>query len=159
MRRLAVAGIHSIKVGQSSRLSTNEVELSPREVMRISRAAMTRAEELMDEGHLVLIYPEGTRSRTGHLEPFLRATNRWLSLKDVVLVPLAIWGSENLYVLDSDQMRASACHASFGPLLDTRELRKEQGMDRDGILGAAHGALAQLLPEDYRPLPESPVSV
>ncbi|MEE2829722.1 MAG: lysophospholipid acyltransferase family protein [Myxococcota bacterium] len=150
MRRLAVAGIHSIKVAQSSTLSTNESELGPREIMRISRMCMEQAVEAMDDGQIVLIYPEGTRSRTGRLQSFVRATNRWLTLPGVVLRPVALWGSEGLYLIDSDQMRPAECHARIGPAIDTEQLRAD-GAGRDEIMEAAFLALADLLPPHYRP--------
>ena len=150
MRRLAVAGIHSIKVAQSSTLSTNEEAMSPREIMRISRMCMEQAEQAMDTGQFVLIYPEGTRSRTARLQPFVRATNRWLTLPGVVLLPVALWGSEGLYLIDSDQMRPAECHARVGPVVDTDVLRAAGG-GRDEIMQAAHEAIARLLPDAYKP--------
>ena len=156
MRRLAVAGIHSIKVAQSSTLSTNEQEvMSPRELMRISKMCMQQAQESMDAGRFVLIYPEGTRSRTGRMQSFVRATNRWLTLPDVVLMPIAVWGSEGLYEIDNDQMRPAQCHAAVGSLIDTQALRAAGG-GRDDIMRAAHEALTGLLPEDYKPEPGTP---
>jgi len=156
MRRLAVAGIHSIKVAQSSTLSTNEQEvMSPRDLVRISKMCMKQAEESMDAGRFVLIYPEGTRSRTTRLQSFVRATNRWLTLPDVVLLPIAFWGTEALYHLDSDQMRPAECNAAVGPLIDTAAL-KAQGAGRDEIMEAAHAAIATLLPEEYKPEPGTP---
>jgi len=156
MRRLAVAGIHSIKVAQSSTLSTNEQEsLSPRDLVRISKRCMQQAEESMDEGRFVLIYPEGTRSRDTRFQPFVRATNRWLTLPDVVLLPIALWGTEELYLLDSDQMRPAECHAEVGSPIDTAEL-KAGGAGRDEIMQAAHAAIAAMLPEGYQPEPGSP---
>ena len=156
MRRLAVAGIHSIKVAQSSTLSTNEQEaMTPRELVRISKMCMKAAEESMDAGRFVLIYPEGTRSRTARLQSFVRGTNRWLTLPDVVLMPIALWGSEGLYLIDSDHMRPAECHAAVGPLIDTRELR-DRGEGRDDIMRAAHEGIAALLPERYKPLAGTP---
>jgi 1-acyl-sn-glycerol-3-phosphate acyltransferase len=156
MRRLAVAGIHSIKVAQSSTLSTNEQEpMSPRELVRISRSCMRQAEESMDVGRFVLIYPEGTRSRDTRLQPFVRATNRWLTLPDVVLLPIALWGTEALYLLDSDQMRPAECHAEVGAPIDTAAL-KAGGAGRDEIMQVAHAAIAAMLPAEYQPPPGSP---
>ena len=91
MRRLAVAGIHSIKVAQSSTLSTNEQEaMTPRELVRISKMCMKAAEESMDAGRFVLIYPEGTRARPGAAPDYKPAGTRafYKSLK-LPLVPLA----------------------------------------------------------------------
>lgn len=155
MRRLAVAGIHSIKVAQSSTLSTNEEAMSPRELIQISRMCMNEAEQAMDEGHMVLIYPEGTRSRTARLQPFVRGTNRWLTLPGVVLLPIGLWGSEGLYLIDNDCMRPAECHARVGPVIDTEEIRAAGG-GRDEVMSAAHSAIAALLPDAYKPEPGAP---
>lgn len=156
MRRLAVAGIHSIKVAQSSTLSTNEQEaMSPRELVRISKMCMGHAEESMDAGRFVLIYPEGTRSRDTRFQSFVRATNRWLTLSGVVLLPIALWGTESLYLLDSDQMRPAECHAAVGRPIDTAALQME-GAGRDEIMRAAHEGIAAMLPPGYQPEPGTP---
>lgn len=156
MRRLAVAGIHSIKVAQSSTLSTNEQgAISPRELVRISKMCLGQAGDSMDAGRFVLVYPEGTRSRDTRLQPFVRATNRWLTLPGVVLLPVALWGTESLYLLDSDQMRSAECHGAVGPVIDTAALQSE-GAGRDGIMRAAHEGIAAMLPQGYRPEPGTP---
>ena len=102
---------------------------------------MQQAEESMDVGRFVLIYPEGTRSRTGRLQPFVRATNRWLTLPGIILMPIALWGSEGLYLLDSDSMRPAECHAAVGPLIDTVALRAAGGR-RGAISGKGDGRVA-----------------
>lgn len=152
MRRLAVAGIHSIKVAQSSRLQTNDVELSPREIARITRSAMNQAAQSMDDGQIVLIYPEGTRSRNGRLQPFMRATSRWLSIPGTVLLPFGVWGLDNLYALDEGKMRPATCHGRFGSAICSESIRA-QGDGRDELLRRAHQGVAALLPAGYGPEP------
>ena len=89
------------------------------------------------------------------MQSFVRATNRWLTLPDVVLMPIAVWGSEGLYEIDNDQMRPAQCHVAVGSLIDTKVLRAAGG-GRDDIMRAAHEALTGLLPEDYKPEPGTP---
>jgi len=142
MRRVAAAGMNSIKVAQSARVATGQAALSRREIARIARRCLELAGQVMDAGQIVLIYPEGTRSRNGRLQPFLRATNRWLGLPDVLL-PTAVWGTA---AFDGGPMGPAECHARFGPPLDVGELGR-------GTLAVAHEALARLLPEPQRPDP------
>ena len=148
MRRVAAAGLNSIKVAQSRHVATGQAELSPRELVRILRHCLGLAERVMDEGQIVVIFPEGTRSRSGRLQPFLRATSRWLSLPGVVLLPTAIWGTE---AFDAEPLAPAECHARFGPLLDL-ETPRGAGVDRGGVVEAAREAVAALLPEGYRPV-------
>jgi 1-acyl-sn-glycerol-3-phosphate acyltransferase len=129
-------------------VATGQAELSPRELVRILRHCLGLAERVMDEGQIVVIFPEGTRSRSGRLQPFLRATSRWLSLPGVVLLPTAIWGTE---AFDAEPLAPAECHARFGPLLDL-ETPRGAGVDRGGVVEAAREAVAALLPEGYRPV-------
>jgi 1-acyl-sn-glycerol-3-phosphate acyltransferase len=147
-RRLATAGMGSIKVEQSTRVATDQRTVSPREMARIARRCLDLAGEAMDGGGLVVLYPEGTRSRNRRMQPFLKATARWLTLPETVLVPSALWGSDGLWG-DDGLMRPAECHVRFGPALDPEPIRAEGG--RAAVLEAAHAALAELLPDDYRP--------
>ena len=149
MRRVAVAGLNSIKVAQSREVATGQVALSRREIVRIARRSLELAGQVMDDGLIIVIYPEGTRSRSGRLQPFLRATNRWLSLENVVLLPSALWGTG---AFDRRPAASGACHGRFGPLLDGAELE----LGRDGLLEAAHDAVAALLPDGSGPEPGAP---
>jgi 1-acyl-sn-glycerol-3-phosphate acyltransferase len=152
MRRLSVAALHSIKVAQSASVASGSAArgVSPREMVAIARRCLEEAERAMDRGRLVLLYPEGTRSRSGRLQPFLRATARWLSIDGLLLVPVVVWGGEKLYGLEDDRMRPATAHGRIGPPLDTRDLVGARGMGRDEVLAAAHAALQALLPEEYR---------
>ncbi len=156
MRRMGIAGGHSISVAQSSRLATNEVVLSPRESVKIARRCFNDAASEMDQGQLVLLYPEGTRSRTGHQGPFFRGVARWVTIDGVLLLPLGQWGGETIDRLSDDWMRPGVVCGRFGPLLDTRALVGEQGMSREAVLEACHEAVAALLPPNYGPVAEAP---
>jgi 1-acyl-sn-glycerol-3-phosphate acyltransferase len=150
--RLASAGMHSIKVAQSASVASGGAQIAPRDVVRIAKHCLGEAAGAMDEGHAVLIYPEGTRSRSRRLGPFLRATNRWLTLPGVIALPIAVWGTDRLYEIDDDLLHPAECRARFGPPFDVDSLRAD-GVDRDGVLVAARTALAELLPEPYQPDP------
>lgn len=150
IRRMGVASSPSIRVAQSSQLASNVAEFSPREVALIARRCLADAGNEMDKGRIILLYPEGTRSRSGHMGPFLRAVARWLTIDGVLLLPLGQWGSEVIDRVEDDYIRPGTVHAQFGPLLDSR-LLADSGLNRIEVAGRAHEAVAQLLPEAYRP--------
>jgi 1-acyl-sn-glycerol-3-phosphate acyltransferase len=154
LRRMGVASSPSIRVAQSSQLASNAAELSPREVALIARRCLDDAGNEMDQGRIILLYPEGTRSRSGHMGPFLRAVARWLTIEGVLLLPLGQWGSEVIDRVGDDYIRSGTVHCRFGPLLDSRALT-DSGLSRIEVAAAAHEAVAALLPESYRPNPES----
>ncbi len=86
-----------------------------RDIARAALRALEDAQRLMAQGRLVLIYPEGTRSRTGELGPFLKATARRMTLPRLLVVPLAPRGSDGCNTLEDDRLRPAEIHAHFGP--------------------------------------------
>lgn len=144
MRLMGASANHTIKVAQSSQLATNDAGLGPRELVRITRRSMQIACDLMDAGRVIVIYPEGTRSRTGELGPFLRAVGRWLTMEDALLVPFGLLGTDRIYTLDDDRLRTTRITGRFGSALDPHEMMKA-GANRGDIVDATREAVAGLL--------------
>jgi len=144
MRLMGASANHSIKVAQSAQVAT-EAGLGPRDIARITRASLQLAAELMDAGRIVLIYPEGTRSRTGRLGPFLPGVGRWLALDGVRIVPLALAGPNRLYGLDGDTLHPATVRGWLGAPVDT-----SAAASREDRVHLARNAVAALLPEDMR---------
>lgn len=144
MRLMGASANHSIKVAQSAQVAS-ESYLGPRDIARIARASLTLAAELMDAGRIVLIYPEGTRSRTGRLGPFLPGVGRWLALEGVRIVPLGLQGPNDLYGLGGDTLRPATVRGALGP-----PLPEEPGASREERVDTARNAVAALLPEGMR---------
>lgn len=149
MRLMGASAVHTLKVAQSNRVGSNEAELGVRDVVRIARRCMNDAAELLDAGRVVLIYGEGTRSRTGRLGPFLKGVGRWLTMEGCLLVPLAVWGTEQIYELGSDKLHPTTVRGRFGEPLDPQALMAS-GADREDVVDVAWAALDALLPEAYR---------
>ena len=144
LRLMGAAAMNTIKVAQSSSVATDQDPMGPREIARAARTALSDAERLMRDGRLVLIYPEGTRSRTGAMGPFLKATARWLMLPELLVVPLALRGSEGCYTLDDVRLRASRIRARFGAAVDTAAMI-QAGASRDEVLSRVRGAVEEVL--------------
>ncbi len=66
---------------------------NPREALK----AIEEAVKKMGEGTTVLIFPEGTRSRNGNLQPFMKGAFSLASRAEVPILPLAIRGSYALH--------------------------------------------------------------
>jgi 1-acyl-sn-glycerol-3-phosphate acyltransferase len=62
---------------------------NPREALK----AIEEAAKKMSEGTTVLIFPEGTRSRDGNLQPFMKGAFSLATRAAVPILPLAIKGS------------------------------------------------------------------
>lgn len=148
-RRLAAISLNTLKTAQPSGLATNEAGLSPREVGRIALATVEEAGVLMAEGHPVLIYAEGSRTRTGRLQPFVRAVSRYAALPDVMVVPVAIGGTDELFPLDARTMRPASVQLTFCEPFPAAELGAKAAIDE------AWRRVAAALPERHQPAPET----
>lgn len=150
-RRMASIALNTRKTAQSSVVASEQDALTPRELAAIAFETLADCERLMDQGYIVLLYPEGTRSRDGRLQPFLRAAARYLGLPGLEVLPLAQTGGEAIFPIDARLMQRAAVSlrvgASFTP---------SACAGKWGALEAAHGALAGLLPEDQRPGADRP---
>jgi len=149
-RRLAALGLNTIKTVQSVRLSHNDAGLSVADVGRIAIGTVHQLRELMDAGQVGLLYPEGTRSRDGHLSSFFRAASRYL--EGALVLPVALSGTENLFPIGEAGLQPSVVRLSFGEPFHA-------GKDRVGALTRVHQAIAMHLPETHRPHESTPAFV
>jgi 1-acyl-sn-glycerol-3-phosphate acyltransferase len=149
LRRLASLCFGAIKIPQSTTRASGEAVMPMREVARRSARALEEVRELQARGEHVLIFVEGSRSRSGSMQPALTAVARYLEAPDVVLVPFGLWGTEKLLPLGDDRMHPATVCARFGPAVDAASLRERCG--RRAVVADAVGYLiADLLPPSYR---------
>ena len=150
-RRVAAISLNTRKTPQSGAVTAGspEAELPPRELVRLALEAISDCARLMDEGWIVLLYPEGTRSRDGRLQPWLRAAARYCAMPDLQILPLAQTGTDRVFPRDESGMYPGAVRLRFGPAL-----RPAEG--RTGGLEQARAALIALLPDGARPDPDAP---
>ena len=128
-RRLAAACLHTLKTAQSTTIGHNPAALSPREVGRIALETIQQAHGLMGEGHLVLLYPEGTRSRAGALQPFVRATAKYLRLPGLSVVPLAQTGTQAVMPIDEERLHPAKVRLRFGAPIEVAPLGPQAALD------------------------------
>jgi 1-acyl-sn-glycerol-3-phosphate acyltransferase len=153
-RRIASACLNTLPVPQSTSLAHTQ-KLSARELARKANESLEAAQRALTEGYLLIVYPEGSRSRTGHLGPFLRGVHRYLScVAPMAVVPFAISGTEHIMPITSRSVFAGPVMVRFGPAL---RVDPEKG-SRD-LLAASHGAVASLLPEHLAPSAGTPATV
>ena len=145
-RRVASACLHTLPVPQSTTFSHTE-PLSPRELARRAVASVRIGQQAVEDGMALLIYAEGSRSRTGRMGPFLKGVRRYLEIAEPLsVVPAALVGTHRLMPVGEERMHPSRAALRFGPPiviggdLDARE-----------ALAAAHEAIAALLPDEHRP--------
>ena len=149
-RRMAASCLTTLKTAQSTSLLHNEAGLTPREVGRIALQTIAESGELMRQGRPILIYAEGSRTRTGQLQPFLRAVARYAGLPGVRIIPVAISGTDAIFPVGAEVMRPGPIQLAFGEPVVAAEYGAREAVEE------AWRRVAALLPEGYRPTDETP---
>ncbi|TVQ87339.1 MAG: 1-acyl-sn-glycerol-3-phosphate acyltransferase [Deltaproteobacteria bacterium] len=144
-RRFASACLATVPVPQSTQLS-HTAQLSPRELARRALAAIKVAQDAAIQGRAVLIYAEGSRSRTGRLGDFIPGVARYLKLEGAQLLPAALIGTRAIMPLGNTHVRPGGVTLRIGEPLRVAE----HGGPKDTLL-LAHRYVADLLPPELRP--------
>ncbi|MFK7927420.1 MAG: lysophospholipid acyltransferase family protein, partial [Myxococcota bacterium] len=145
-RRIATSCIATLPVPQSQAVATGGTPTSPRELARQAIRSIRAAEALLLAGRHLLLYPEGGRSRTGRLGPFLPGVHRYLALDAVRAIPLAISGTQQLMPIGQDKLHPGSLSVRFGEPV----LVSANGGPK-AVLPLLHERLADLLPDDQKP--------
>jgi len=134
-------------VGQAFRLAKFvAVNRSNREA---AISSVERATQGLRAGTSFLIYPEGTRSPDGRLQPFKKGAVVMAIKAGVPIVPVACAGAHRIMEKRSLVIHAGEIVVRFCPPIDTSRFTVEQ---RDELNAIVRAALAAGLPPDQRPL-------
>ena len=109
-----------------------------------SLPAIERAAQALREGNSFLIFPEGTRSRTGELLPFKKGGFIMAVKGQAPIVPVAIVGARDAMKKGSLIIRPVRVTVSFGTPVPTAGLTLD---DREPLISVVRGAVATLLQE------------
>ena len=121
--------------------------MSPRELARLALSSMKLAQESMQQGKILLIFPEGSRTRTGRLQPFLQGVYRYLAMDGLHIVPTALVGCHKIMNMENETCVPGTVSLTFGQpiLINGKSEAKE-------ALKESHGQLAKLLPPEMQPI-------
>ena len=109
-----------------------------------SLPAIERAAAALREGNSFLIFPEGTRSRTGELLPFKKGGFIMALQAGAPIVPVAIAGARDAMRKGSLVIWPVHVTVRFGGPIETAGLTID---DRDALIARVRGAVAGLLQE------------
>jgi 1-acyl-sn-glycerol-3-phosphate acyltransferase len=110
-----------------------------------SRLAIELAVERLHQGYSFLVYPEGTRSRTGELLPFKKGVFVMAIDAQAPIVPVAIHGSRNVMRKGSSLIWPTRVMLTVAPPIETRGLTED---DRDALIERTRNAIAAMLGEE-----------
>ncbi len=114
------------------------------------RKAITQAIQWLKNGGVLGIAPEGTRSRSGVLQPGKPGTAYLASRTGVPIVPVAIWGQEKFW-REVRRGRRPIIHIRVGrPFFLDGTPNRAKGERLDAYTEQIMLAIARLLPEEYR---------
>ncbi|MBV9691400.1 MAG: 1-acyl-sn-glycerol-3-phosphate acyltransferase [Ktedonobacteraceae bacterium] len=110
------------------------------------RQALRTAEEQLKKGNVVIVFPEGTRSRTRTLAQGHAGLGMIALRTGVPVIPVAIWGSEN--VLKKFGARVTICYGE--PLVFKPKGTKVTREDIEEATETVMRKIATMLPAEYR---------
>jgi len=110
------------------------------------RQALRAGEEQLKKGNVLVIFPEGTRSRTRTMATAHAGMGLIALRTGVPVVPVAIWGSENAL----KKFRAPVTISYGEPMVLTPKSKKITREDIDEATGKVMRKIAEMLPPEYR---------
>lgn len=114
--------------------------------------AMRKAGERMERENLSLgLYPEGTRSPDGELQPFKRGTFVLAIETDAPIVPVAVEGGNRILKRGSPRVRPGRIELRFGEPIATAGLTAR---DREAVISHVQDEITSML-SDIRAGPEA----
>jgi 1-acyl-sn-glycerol-3-phosphate acyltransferase len=149
-RRFSSLCFGTVKVPQSAEVSTEEAVLSPREVARAARRAIDAALERLRAGDALLLFAEGTRSRTSAMHPMLPGVVRYLAVPGTMVVPIGLTGPERLFSVEDSKLRPARIVIQIGRPIEAETLLAHAGGDRSLVIHAIGLAIDELVPVPYR---------
>ena len=109
--------------------------------------AVKAASEAIQSGLSLLVFIEGTRSRTGRLLPLKRGPFHLAQSTGAPIIPVAIWGTERMMRKGSAAIVPGTAHIRFLPAISPLD-----HPDRSDLLSAVRGSILGALPEHMHPL-------
>jgi len=112
-------------------------------------ASVDQAIEHLKSGVSFLIFPEGTRSSDGRLQPFKKGSFVMAIRALVPVVPVSVVGAHKVMLKGELAVHPGSVTVKFHPPVDVKAYAMKQ---RDALVGRVQAIVASGLPEDQQPL-------
>lgn len=149
-RRFSSLSFGTIRTPQSTGVASDEAVMHAREIAHAARRSIRIAQERLRAGDALLIFAEGTRSRSGGMQPLLPGVARYLVDPDTLVLPVGIAGSEALFPIGEAALTPGHIVVTIGAPIRVGDLRERTRSNRRLIMDAIGHAIAEVLPEQYR---------
>jgi len=149
-RRFSSLCFGTIKTPQSSALSTQDAVMNARAVARAARRSIDIAHERLRLGEALVVFAEGTRSRTRGMQQLLTGVTRYLEGPSTWVLPVGIVGTEALFPVGDNMLHPVRIVTRVGRPIPASVLRARAGGNRQLMMDGVGLAIAELLPPAYR---------
>ena len=149
-RRFSSLCFGTIKSPQNEQLSTGDAAMPAREVALAARQTIAAAEARLRAHDALLIFPEGTRSRTATLGPFLSGVARYFTLDGLWVVPMGLQGTERMFAIGEETLASVPIVLTIGEPIPVAAIRRAAGTDRRAFVNHLGRRVAAVLPPEYR---------
>lgn len=95
-----------------------------RKDLRQSLRAISEAIEILKSGQSMIIFPEGTRSKSMQMEPFKPGSLKLASRASVPVVPTTIVGSYKMFEANNNKIKPAKVKIIFSPPVETGDMEK-----------------------------------
>ena len=149
-RRFSSLCFGTIKTPQPPTRASENAVMPLRDLVRAARQSIEIAHDRLARGEALLIFGEGTRSRTRELQLMMKGVDRYLDPAGTWVMPVGITGSDEMYPIGDDTLYPVRIVVTLGRPVDAQVLRDRCGGDGRVMMDAVGLAIASLLPPDYR---------
>jgi 1-acyl-sn-glycerol-3-phosphate acyltransferase len=114
------------------------------------RTALRHTLGLLRDGHVVLVYPEGSRSPDGHIREPQPGVGFIARHGGVPVIPAAVWGTEKVLPRGTNRVHRGDVHLRYGAPVTLPAARQGSRADYHAAAAAIMDAISQMLPLEYR---------
>jgi 1-acyl-sn-glycerol-3-phosphate acyltransferase len=107
-----------------------------------ARESVQAANKVLTSGVNISTFPEGTRSRDGRLLPFKKGPFYLAMESSAPIIPISIWGSEQMMTKGSLRIKPGTAHLTFHPAV-----YPQQFATREELAAAVRAAIISALPQ------------